>query len=375
MKVLVNAIPIVKVTTGIGRYVQSLYSYIEQQAQAGDEFTYFDGKTALRTMPEGGGGVGNSRLAQLFWKLPPKVAAQVRSVFHAREERQFAKCSQGVDVYHEAAFFPFKPSRDCRVVFTLHDLSVLLHPEWHPRERVMYYEKYFHERMEYVDAFLTVSEFSRKQIVEHLGVAPNRVTVTPLAYSKSLFHPRTSLGIDEVRSRFGLPERYYLFVGTGDPRKNFQVIPKALDEGGKDIPVAVVGWSGWENHVAGSNAIPLGYVSNSDLAALYSGARALIYPSLYEGFGLPVVEAMACGCPVVTTKRASLPEVGGKAAIYLDDPEDASELAGKLALLDDEEYVEHKRRDCTEQAAQFSWQKTAAKTLGVLRGDDDSLSS
>jgi alpha-1,3-rhamnosyl/mannosyltransferase len=168
---------------------------------------------------------------------------------------------------------------------------------------------------------------------EILNADAEKITVTHLAHDGKIFSPGSPEEIRALLKRQTLPERYFLFVGGGDPRKNLDVVPEALEKAGIEIPLVVVGWSGWSDEKPRKNIISLGYVSDDDLAGLYSGAIALIFPSSYEGFGLPILEAMACGCPVVTTREASLPEVAGEAAMYLNEPRNSAELGDVLKKL------------------------------------------
>jgi len=142
------------------------------------------------------------------------------------------------------------------------------------------------------------------------------------------------------------------------------IIPKALKKAGLDEPIVAAGWSGWSGGAVSKRVVPLGYVSDEDLARAYSGALGMIFPSTYEGFGLPLLEAMACGCPVVTTKAASLPEVAGNAALYIEDPRDSDALGRLLRRLSSNDpLVEELRRRGKMQAKTFSWQKTAEATV------------
>ena len=143
-----------------------------------------------------------------------------------------------------------------------------------------------------------------------------------------------------------------------------RIIPEALDRVDLDVPLVVAGWSGWAGKNMWEKVQFLGYMGDDALARLYSGALALIFPSRYEGFGLPILEAMACGCPVVTTREASMPEVAGDAALYMKDPDDVDGLAGILKKLAESPL---ERQAWAEkgliQAGRFSWQKTAEATF------------
>ena len=365
MKILVNAFPMANVNTGIGRYLRCLYQALEKDYGDRLEIGYFDGKRVSSTMPSGPENLTRwSNLVSLFWRLPTYPALLLRLLFHFNQERHFRKCAGDFDIYHEAAFFPFQVPAHIKIVFTLTDLSLVRFPEHHPRERVLYSRLFFRRRCKRVKRFLSISSFIRREMEVYLGVNPRDITVTTLGYDPAVLYPRSSMEIKDCLIRYGLPERYFLFVGSGDPRKNMSIIPEALDRADLTAPLVVAGWSGWAENASWEKVRLLGYVDDDDLARLYSGALALIFPSRYEGFGLPVLEAMACGCPVVTTREASMPEVGGDAALYMKDPGDAEGLAAILKELAESPLC---RRQWAEkgmvQARRFSWRNTAETTF------------
>lgn len=368
--ILVNAIPLVHIATGIGRYVRELYGALERLHGHEATFLYFDGRVASPTMPQPTADLGGwSKNLAFLWKLPPHLALCIRLAFHARREWAFARVlrEHAVAVYHETAFFPFHTPSTLATVFTVHDLSLQRHPQWHPRERVLYAQCFFRRRLRKVNHFLTVSEFSKRELMDWAGVSPDRISPTPLAHDSSLFHVPSAEHIAAIRQTYSLPERFFLFLGSGDPRKNAAIIPQALRAAELDIPLISVGWSGWGDAADDSQPRSLGYVPDKDLAALYGAALALIYPSRYEGFGLPVLEAMACGCPVVTTREASLPEAGGEAALYMEHPDDVAGLGELLrALATDSALAKRACRQGLAHTARFSWDATATATWEVL---------
>lgn len=365
-KLIVNTIPLVNVNTGIGRYLKGLYQQLEKLYGDAIEFGYFDGQSVSRVLPNGPRDYGQwSRQVDLFWKIPPLAAAGIRTIFHWQREVRFRAIARHYDLYHEAAFFPFLPPKGMKTVFTLHDFSLFRFPQYHPKERVFFARLFFKRRCRLVERYISVSEFTRKEARRYLGLNGNSITVIPLANSPEVFYPRTDLEIESMRRRFGIPERYFVFVGTGDPRKNRPIISEALQAANLSIPLVVAGWTGWARQTAREkNIVPLDYISDEDLARLYSGARALVYPSLYEGFGLPVLEAMNCGCPVICSRCAGLPEAAGNAALYLKNPTDVAELAGLLGRVAGSEALRQQLiSKGLEQAGHFSWEETAQSTF------------
>ncbi|MCF8142838.1 MAG: glycosyltransferase family 4 protein [Deltaproteobacteria bacterium] len=368
IKLLVNAVPMVNVNTGISRYLRCLYGEMERSYGDRLEIGYFDGFKVISRMPGGPGDLGRwTRGVDLFWRMPVYPALMVRLGFHFLREGIFRKWSRHFDVYHEAGFFPFSVPARLKTVFTIHDLSLIRFPQYHPRERVLYSRLFLRRRCDGVDHFLAVSQFTAREMRTYLGIDPGRTTITPEAHDNTIFYPRSA---DEIRAFLqdhALPEKYFLFVGSGDPRKNMDVIPEALKKAGLDVPLVTAGWSGWADGAVSQRVFPLGFVSDEDLARAYSGAIGMVFPSTYEGFGLPVLEAMACGCPVVTTRETSLPEVAGDTALYMKDPRDVKDLARILKDL----VENHAMRDGIaaaglERARGFSWKETARKTFEVF---------
>ncbi len=368
IKLLVNAIPMVNVNTGIGRYLRCLYAEMERCYGDRLEIGYFDGLKVSSKMPGGPANLNRwTRGVDLFWEMPVYPALIARLGFHFVREAIFRKWSRYFELYHEAGFFPFGVLSRLKTVFTLCDLSLIRFPQHHPRERVLYSRLFFQRRRKRVDHFLTISGFAKKEMQRILNIDGEKITMTHLAHDNKIFHPKSPEEVSVFLKKHTLPERYFLFVGGGDPRKNMDVVPEALKKAGLEVPLVVVGWSGWSGGAMSKRVIPLGYISDGDLARAYTGAIGMIFPSTYEGFGLPVLEAMACGCPVVTTREASLPEVAGDGALFMKGPRDVDDLAGILRMLADDPDV---RQRLTEKglarARGFSWEKTARKTFEVF---------
>lgn len=212
--------------------------------------------------------------------------------------------------------------------------------------------------------------------METCGIDPGKIAVTPLGYSDA-FHPATPGAIADVGVRYKLPGRYVVYVGSIEPRKNLARLVEAWTRLG-DVKCALV-MVGVQARIFSDLNMPecsrrilqLGRVPDRDLPALYSGALFLAYPSLYEGFGLPPLEAMACGCPAIVSHATSLPEVCGEAALYFN-PESVDDIVEKLAVaLSDESLREDLRKKTLQRANQFSWGRCADETLRILSEAND----
>jgi alpha-1,3-rhamnosyl/mannosyltransferase len=265
-------------------------------------------------------------------------------------------------------------------VATIHDLSYLHYPQHHPRERILFMERHMPRTLVQASAIICDSAFIRQEIINILGVPADKVVDVPLGVDQ-VFHPRETTTLRPVLARYHLDGLAYLLaVSTLEPRKNlprlliaYARLPEALRA---RHPLALVGAKGWLNTELERHLAPLertgqlrrlGYVPQEDLPALYAGAHAFAYPSLYEGFGLPLLEAMASGIPALSSHRSSLPQVAGDAALLID-PEDIDDLtAGLERLLSDDLWRVAARPRGLEQAERFSWERCVEETVAVYR--------
>lgn len=257
------------------------------------------------------------------------------------------------------------------VVSVVHDVSFRRHPEAFPRMLRLRIEATVRWAVRVSALVVAGSEFSRGELLDvYPGLAPERVVVTPYAADCHFFEPLTVEDIESVRRRHQLPERFVLAVGNLQPRKNLARLSMATARLG--IPVVVVGRPGWRadrlRQEAAHGAITwLGHVSTDELRALYRACTVFAYPSLYEGFGLPILEAMASGAPVVTSSAAAMPEVAGTAAILVDPWSVEDIAAGIGGLIESEVRMDELRERGRARAAEFSWPASAAALLAALR--------
>lgn len=261
-----------------------------------------------------------------------------------------------------------------RQVLTIHDLSPLDEPHGFKFQFRIWYRILLPLLVNRVRKVITDSEFSRQRIIERLGVQPEKVVTIPCGVDKNHFYPRAVAEIAAVKARYGLPETYLLTVGTLEHRKNLDRLFRAWERStpiNNGTALVVVGQSGRPFRSLRFDHLPdrilfIPFVSDPDLPSLYSGALALVMPSLYEGFGLPVVEAMACGIPVIASRAGALPEVVSDAG-RLVDPYDVDDISQTIVqLVGDPVLREDYAAKGLSRAMAFSWDRTAALIEAVL---------
>lgn len=272
------------------------------------------------------------------------------------------------------------PVMSCPAVTVIHDISFEFYPEFFnllSRKRMQYLIPYAAKQSRHI---LTVSEYSKKQIIERYNIAEDKITVTYNGVA-GMFSPSTdNETLDNTLQRFSLNKPYILAVGNLQPRKNIErlvrVYAKLRKQGLIEQDLVLVGQMHWQGHAIveeiRKNGVinhvkTTGYVSDDELVALYNRADLFVYPSLYEGFGLPVIESMACGTPVITSDVSSIPEVAGDAAILIDPHSDDSLSAQLQRLASDISLRSILSDKGILQAKKFNWKTTAEQTLSILQ--------
>jgi glycosyltransferase involved in cell wall biosynthesis len=268
------------------------------------------------------------------------------------------------------------------LVVTVHDLAFKILPETAPHAN-RFWHQYFNRSLERAAEIITVSEATRKDLCEIYDIPPEKVTAVLSGVDADIFAPSDEAAVADVKRRHGIEGPYLLFVGGLEPRKNLRMLLRAFSHLPDDVRPTLVLAGGTVHWIPGgpeimtsamrslpedvrSRVVLTGYVTEADKVALLSGAEALVYPSVYEGFGMPVLEAMACGTPVLTSNLSSLPEVAGEAAVLVDPYETSSIADGMQRLLTDEGLRSRLRAEGLARAGEFTWAETARKTAAVL---------
>lgn len=301
-----------------------------------------------------------NRLARIAWE-------QAVWPIQARRDR--------LTLMHSMAF-AMPRATPCPVVVTIYDLSFIENPESFPaaQRRYLMAETAFSCR--HAARLIAISESGRRDIQRHFGVLPERIDVVTPGVGPT-YQPLPIDQVEQFRRNHDLPERFILHVGTLQPRKNIPFLLEAVARLGRpEVPLVLVGGRGWYYETIFDRVETLGiadrvrfagYVDDGDLPLWYNAATVLTFPSLYEGFGLPVAEALACGTAVVAADSSSIPEAGGDVAHYFT-PGDVADLAARLAqVLDTPALLRQARADGPRHAARFSWSRAGEETAAVYR--------
>lgn len=285
-------------------------------------------------------------------------------------------CKLNPDVVVETAHFgPFNLPKHIKRITVIHDLTPIKFPDLHRFYSQLLQRIYLPGILKRADLIITNSQNTKNDIFRYSSQAKDKTEFIHLGRDE-LFRPDYD---KSVITKYGIKEPYFLFVGTIEPRKNLITLLNAFENfkirNKTKHKLVIVGGRGWKStgfykklnkHVYKQDVIIPGYIPREELPVLYSMALAFIYPSLYEGFGFPVLEAMSCGTPVITSNASSLPEVGGKAALYFD-PNSVDDLVEKMDLIyQDEALREDLKEKGFEQSSKFSWEKFAKEFVRII---------
>lgn len=373
MQIALNATALLSPLTGIGQYVWHLAQAMAEQGEV--QAHYYYGARWSDELRSGAPTAASRWLPRLRKAIP--FAYEMRHWVQSQGFRLQAK-ARDCQLYHEPNYLalPF----DGPLVLTVHDLSWIRYPQAHPIERVRAMDKYFEPSLRRAQHIITDSVFVQRELQEVFGI--EAACIHPIALGvEPLFHPRdasqTQTILDPLQLQHG---GYFLAVGTLEPRKNlvnalraYQRLPLSLRE---RMPLVLAGMRGWHTEALEKEMAPLvasgqlrlpGYLAREDLATLVAGAKALVFPSIYEGFGLPLVEAMASGVPVLTSNVSSLPEVAQDAGLLFDPLDEVAIGQAMLRLAQDHALHAQLAARALALAPTFTWEKCAQQTVQVYR--------
>jgi len=372
LRVVLNASALRVPLTGTGQYTLHLAQGLAARQDLQTEFFY--GRHLSEQVETHPSVVASGALRAWVRDRIPYAYAIKRAL----EQHHFDRGRGRHDLYHEPNTLPLR--FDGPTIVTVHDLSWIRFPETHPVQRVRALNRYVEPALRQASLILTDSEFTRRELIEVFGLAESGVRTIALGLD-SAFVPMDASGTREVLGRHGLAHgEYFIFSGTLEPRKNLRTAIDAHAGLAKEMrlrhPLVLAGMKGWresplerllEQPVRRGEIRVLGYVPRGELAVLTAGALAMVYPSLYEGFGLPPLEAMGCGVPPITSNAASLPEVVGDAGITVA-PLDTAALAEAMRSLASDAALRARLSGLAlARSSQFTWEQCVEQTVLAYR--------
>ena len=353
---------------GLGRYAEKLA--LEVSRQRPDQIALFHNLAAGGRVPDSLQHLPHQQLKAGFkpWRMAV-LAAQAVGI-------PFNRLVPEVSLFHSTEHL-LMPLRGVPTVLTVHDLIFKLFPEYHKSLNYWYLNAAMPLYCRKATAIVTISESSKRDIVREYGIEEEKITVIYEAAADH-FVPPSAEQIAAVREKHQLPANYLIHLGTIEPRKNLDRLLTAVlrlrQDGHPDLKLVLAGAKGWlvddffariEQEGLQDVVQVLGWVDDGDLPAVIAAASLAVQPSIYEGFGLPLLEHMACGQAVATSRTSSLPELGGEAAVYFD-PLDVAGMAGEIGRLLANPAEKMRRKELgLQQAARFSWERTAQETIAL----------
>ncbi len=365
MNVAINTLSLYKTKAGMGRYIgelvnqlpvldpQNIYSiYVSKKNKK--YFTFVAKNIVVKTIST----IWNVPFLKILWEqffLP------------------FSLWKNEINLYHSTGFtLPFFKPKKTKYVVTLADMTFSSHPEYHLWWKVCYFRYMIPRALKKADKVITISENTKNDIIKMIKISPEKIKTIYLGVDQQ-FSPQKKAFCKKIIKKYGLKTPYILFVGMLEPRKNIIGLlhAYALLKDRKEHELVIVGKKGWKyenifetvKKLSLQNLVHfLGYVPDEELPALYSAATCFVYPSFYEGFGIPVLEAMACGCPVITSNNSSMKEIAGNAAVLVD-PENKETIKDAIELILSHKKEQQRRRKAgLLHVKKFRWDVMAKQT-------------
>ncbi len=388
LSIAVEAKGLAAIRTGIGQYIYQLYRAMETLTNS-PAIYYQINKHLINSLPNqrvistGSSSLSyKEKLSKAIDKYATSVAVAKKKLAMQLYSTSFKQNIQEIspDIIHCTDFFSINNNQGIPEVISVYDLSCFKYPETHPRARVKFFNEYLPLSLEKAQHILTISEFSKREIIDYFAINPEKITVAYCGVPSG-FQSYSEQQSDTVLKQYSLRyKKYFLYVGTIEPRKNlellldiFQQLPTAIQA---DYKLVIIGTFGWKYErflqqartlLARQQLIMPGYVKDNELQHLMAGAHCFLYPSWYEGFGIPPLEAMASGTPVITSDRASLPEVVGKAGILLPADDAQQWVQSIVSLVEDPPLYQQYVESGLHRATLFNWTTTAETTLNCFQ--------
>ena len=370
MKVVINALPYKHNSSGIGIMLRELFS----------PFLKIAGQSCRVVLPKNSPPFGAGDQIQLC-EAPCTYEQGIRRLLFQSFVLGPRYCRDAVLLTTDSKI-PLLLPRSCRLMSLITDLAVFRMSEVYQSSRVFLWRLQYRKLCKRADKLLAISEFTKRELTEVLGVPPEKIEVVPCACPNTVQRVTDPAALARVKEKYSLPEHYLLFVGNYNPRKNLARLIRAFDlfkqRGDSPCELVIAGGQGWKfdekkalEGIRASDSVHfIGYVPDEDMSALYTGAELFLFPTLYEGFGIPVLEAQRCGTAVLTSGVSSLPEVGGDAAWYVD-PLDVEDIARGLSTLTKDTRL---REQLVEKGyaneKHFSWEKSARRLAELIEENE-----
>ena len=397
MQIVTNVAPLLSPLTGIGHYTEQLLRCLLQAPQIDDlcgvsplSFYSQAQLEELLRRSAGGGQESNAsssgKKAVLPWR---KVAKRVPYARHVKKLIQSHTAKRQANRFKDHIYwepnYSLLPLGNPSIT-TVHDLSHIHYPQYHPAERVQLLEQSLGESIERSARIIAVSEYTKQDICDYFGVRASKIDVVSPAVSDSFRTVYSESDLHLVRQAHGLPDRFILSVATIEPRKNIQGLLRAYSQFPTELrnqfPLVLVGLKGWLTEevekllkpmVEAGQVIRLGYVEQAHLPMIYQAATCLAYVSFFEGYGMPIAEAMAAGLPVLASERSSMPEVAADSAILVD-PEDIDAITQGLRQIVENPQLCQQMSDLGKEAsAMYTWQASAEKLIEAFQKVDSGV--
>ena len=369
MTIYIDVSAAINSRAGLGRYTRTLTDALIGELDAPP--TLFYNRTSGAQLPPEWADLPR-RAVRLGYK-PWRMGAWLGQVLRL----SYKRLTPGARVFHATEHL-LMPLGDVPTVLTVHDLIYKLFPQHHKRLNYWFLNAAMPLFVKRADAIIAISQATKNDLIRHYGTPDNKITVVHEA-AAAHFHVPPNSEVERVRAKYDLPKRFLLSVGTIEPRKNLSRLVESLAElrtYDRRLKLVVVGAKGWlyEEFFERIKALDLedevilpGYVPDEDLPAVFRAATIYVMASVYEGAGLPVLEAMACGCPVASSRESSMPELGADVPHYFN-PYDVAHMTNVIGdLLADEQLRSQMAEAGPERAARFSWERAARETIAVYQ--------
>jgi glycosyltransferase involved in cell wall biosynthesis len=375
-KILIEGTPIFRSRTGIGQYVFNLSNELFRQDKENKYIIYayiFLGKkftSPFKKLP-------SNVHFKLIRYLPSKIVNIVSRRLSPLPVDLLTATSPDIILFTNFVRGPI--ATNAKTITIIYDLSFILFNEFSSSKNSELLLKQVPKSISKSDRIVTISQNSKQEIINQYNVKPAKIEIVNPAINHAVYRPANKQGIDSVKTKYGIKGQYILYTGTLEPRKNIVGILEGYSILSKNIlssyTLVLAGGKGWldeeiEERLAGLkelNIIKTGYVADEDLPALYSGATVFVYPSFYEGFGMPPLEAMACGTPVITSNNSSLPEVVGEAGIMIDAKDTGALTKSIEKVISSKKLQNEMIKKGIKQAKKFSWEESAKKLYELIQ--------